>query len=211
MTAAPYKPGDKLRVTEAVATYTPHLAPGDLVTVIETSGVRVEQGRRIEVVKVSTAHGPQILGLDAVEPYTPPGYTPAEPDDVVDAFFFSMLGADDDLRDWAVKARTELAANDPDDAEDPVGGGGVATAVEEGAVSNRHRVGQGFSFTDAFGDTLSVSYFEQDCETHGREGIFLFTASEDDETGRVAIPADQIEAVIKYLFTMKKHSDRPGQ
>lgn len=194
-------PGDKLRVIRDKPCGT-DLMTGDLVTVMDT-GIHVSNGLPVPVVQVATAHGPQFLTFDAVLPATDlPAYAPAEPDEVVDAFFFGMLGADDDLRDWAVTARTELAKNDPKPVAEPNGGG---TAVAE--APTRRVVGRTFSFDDGE-DDLEVTYYEQDCPTHGREGGFHFSINDEEE---VIIPAAHIDNLIRFLFVMKKHSERPPE
>lgn len=200
----PCQPGDKLRVI-ATRPYGTTLVPGDLVTV-ESVRVRAEAVGRpaMPVVIVSTAHGRQILGFDAVEPFAPPTYTPAEPDDVVDAFFFGILGADDELRDWAVTAREELAANDPA-ASAEYDGGGVAIAEEAAEPRHATQVGPAFQHTDGDGDQLRVTYREKECANHGREGGFIIRVNGD----AVLIPATEIDGLIRYLFQMKKHSERP--
>lgn len=201
------QPGDKLRVT-ADKPYGTELVTGDLVTV-EAVDVRVEGpgSPPFPVVIVSTAHGRQILGLDAVEPYDLPSYTPAEPDEIIDARLRALAAADPELGTWATDADTALGAEDAT-VSSQLGGGTAVATVEEPTVTNRRFIGQTFGYTDSFGDTLTVGYFEQDCEHHGREGIFLITATEDGEPSRVAIPATQIEGLLRYLFQMKKHSER---
>ncbi len=126
MTPVPYaaQPGDRLTVTTDHPCGT-DLVTGDIVTVLDT-GVHVENGLPVPVVQVSTAYGSQVLTLDTVVKAADlPAVQAAEPDDVVDAFFWRILGNDDQLRDWAVKAREELAANDP---KGETTGGGTAVA-----------------------------------------------------------------------------------
>lgn len=194
----PINPGDRLRVT----TDKPHgtdLLPGDLVTAIHV-GVRLHDGRPVPVVQVATALGPRMLTFFDVEPAPAlPSIAPAEPDEIVDAQFFNILGADGELRDWAVIARQELAANDAKEAP--------AADAEDAPEAPPRTVGDIYSFEDSEGDLIEVTYCEQDCPNHGREGGFHFAINEDQE---VVIPADAVDPLIRFLFTMRNHSRRPG-
>ncbi len=119
----------------------------------------------------------------------------------MDAFFWRILGNDDELRDWAVKAREELAANDP---KGEPNGGGTATAERV----RRTTVGEPLTYEDHDGDELEISYFEEECEAHGRHGGFHFSINDEEE---VIIPAAHLDGLIRYLFMMKKHSERPDE
>ena len=196
----PVQPGDKLTVTVDNACGT-DLKSGDLVTVLDVS-VHVTDGLPVPVVQVSTAHGVQMLTFNVVTRVSPDAlaYTPAESDDVVDAFFFRIIGNDDDLRDWAVKARTELAAHDPQPAEEAAGGG---TAVAE-----RRAVGQVYKYEDADGDQVEVTYYEQECPNHGREGAFHFVINDE---AAVVLPVAHMDPLLRFLVTMRNHSRRDGE
>lgn len=193
----PVKPGDKLRVTSDKPDGT-DLLIGDLVTVLDV-GIHITNGVPVPVVQVSTAHGTQMLTFGSVERISVPSYTPAKSDDVVDAFFFRILGHDADLRSWAVKVKSDLSANDPKPGQPP-----AVTAVQEGPT--RSQVGQAYSFTDQDDDTLEVTYWEAD--TGPRYAGFHFEMAGDEA---VFIPATDIDGLIRYLFAMRRHSQRPGE
>lgn len=202
-TPPPFSPGDKLRVI-ADKPYGTALLFGDLVTVDEVA-VRVAPGQPdLPVVIVSTAHGRQILGLDVVERFDLPAYAPATPDDLVDAFLAKMAEKDPELSEVLTTINADFGAISDAATTLAGGGGGVAVAEEE---SPRRTVGRPFVFTDRYDDDLEVTYSEQDTAT-GRQGGFLFVIN-DDTDNTVLIPARQVEPLIKYLFQMKKHSERP--
>lgn len=195
---SPFQPGDKLRVT-VDHPYGSALALGDLVTVTRV-GVAEEPGRgTIPVVYVSTAHGPQILGVDAVEPWSPPAYVPAEPDDVTDARLRAILAEEPELRTLFTDADTALGATD-DEVSDLLAGDQMADVT-----SSRRVVGQPYHLTDADGDRLQVTYVEQDCPRHGREGLFFLCINDD---GAVCIPTENIDGLIRFLLTRRNHSRR---
>ena len=195
----PVEPGDRLRVVKDNPDGT-DLQANDLVTAMAV-GIHVTNGLPVPVVQVSTAHGPQMLTFASLEPIDLPVYTPGEKDDVVDAFFFKILGEDAELRAWAVQAREELAANDPKEAE---AGGNTVT------IDNRpiRAVGQVYTYADQDGDELEVTYCEQECPSHGRHGGFHFSINDEEE---VIIPAARMDGLIRYLFMMKKHSERQDE
>jgi hypothetical protein len=141
-----------------------------------------------------------MLPFSVVEPVESPSYVPAEPDEVVDGILERMVRADRDLHTLFLDADTALGAVD-----DQV----TAQLTEERPDhAVRRQVGQAFSFVDPDGDALEVTYFEQDCENHGREGGFHFAINDEEE---VVIPADLILPLVQYLFQMKKYSERPGE
>ena len=145
----PFQPGDKLRVIVAHA-YGTTLEVGDLVTVLG-SGVHTTTGLRI--VKVSTLHGTQLLGLDAVEPWSPPTYTPAEPDEIIDARLRAIATAEPDLATWATDADTALGAVEADVS---------AQLANDGEhVESRREVGPPLRVTDVDGDELEITYCEE--------------------------------------------------
>ena len=191
----PVEPGDRLRVVTDNPDGT-DLKTNDLVTAMAV-GIHVANGLPVPVVQVSTAHGPQMLTFTSVEPTEVPVYTPGEKDDVVDAFFWRILGNDDELRDFAVKAREELAANDP--KGEPNGGG---TAVAERPTQTS--IGQTYAWADKDGDELEVTYYEQRCADHGVHGGFHFSINEEEE---VVIPAHAVDGLIRFLFTLKKRTE----
>jgi hypothetical protein len=194
------QPGDRLTVTQNHPCGT-DLKAGDIVTVLDT-GVHVENGLPVPVVQVSTSYGPQVLTLDTVvKAGDLPAVQAAEPDEVVDAFFWRILGNDDELRDWAVKAREELAANDPQD--EPSGGG---TSTMERV--RRTLVGEPLVYEDRDGDELEVAYFEEECKDHGRHGGFMLSVNDEEA---VIIPAEQVDGLIRYLFSRRNHSRRPPE
>ncbi len=201
MTPVPFacNPGDRLRVT-ADKPYGTELVTGDLVTVFKAD-VAIENGVPLPIVKVYTSYGPQILGFDAVEPYEAPEYAPAEPDEIMNAQLRAMLSADKELLTLFTDADTALGAVEPEVSGQL--GGGVVT--DEATATNRRKVGPSFTFEDADGDDIEVVYSEQDCNHHGREGLFYITINDE---GGVIIPADAVDPLIRYLFTRKKHSER---
>ncbi len=202
MTPVPYaaQPGDRLTVTTDHPCGT-DLVTGDIVTVID-SGYHVTDGSRVPVVQVSTAYGSQVLTLDTVVKAADlPAVQAAEPDEVVDAFFWCILGNDDELRDWAVKAREELAANDP---KGEPNGGGTATAERV----RRTTVGEPLTYEDSDGDELEVTYFEEECPDHGRHGDFTLTVNDEEA---VIIPAEQVDPLIRFLWQRKNHAQRPPE
>lgn len=197
----PVEPGDRLRVVKDNPDGT-DLQTNDLVTAMAV-GIHVTNGLPVPVVQVSTAHGPQMLTFASLEPIDLPVYTPGEKNDVVDAFFWRILGNDDELRDFAVDAREKLAANDPKPATEHTGGGTVT-------IDNRpiRAVGQVYTYADQDGDELEVTYYEQECPSHGRHGGFHFSINDEEE---VIIPAARMDGLIRYLFMMKKHSERQDE
>ena len=197
----PVEPGDRLRVVKDNPDGT-DLQANDLVTAMAV-GIHVTNGLPVPVVQVSTAHGPQMLTFASLEPIDLPVYTPGEKDDVVDAFFWRILGNDDQLRDFAVDAREKLAENDPKPATEHTGGNTVA-------IDNRpiRAVGQVYTYADQDGDELEVTYYEQECPSHGRHGGFHFSINDEEE---VIIQAALMDGLIRYLFMMKKHSERQDE
>ncbi len=193
----PVEPGDRLRVVKDNPDGT-DLQTNDLVTAMAV-GIHVTNGLPVPVVQVSTAHGPQMLTFASLEPIDLPVYTPGEKDDVVDAFFWRILGNDDEMRDFAVTAREELAKNDP--KGEPNGGG---TAVAE--RPSLTPVGQVYAYTDQDDDQIEVTYYEQECPDHGRHGGFHFAINGEEE---VIIQADRLDGLIRFLFMMKRYSERP--
>lgn len=203
MTSAPFScnPGDTLRVTKDRPHGTPFVT-GDLVTVAE-EGVGTHPGPPpLRVVVVYSAYGKFMLGFDALEAYKSPGYTPAEPDDVVDGILAKMAEADPELADVVAQVNVDLGAMDA--ASEQISGGEAGSVTVDEATARR-RVGPAFSFADQDGDEIEVAYYEQDCSNHGREGGFLITINDE---AAVVLPATQADALIRYLIRMKKHSER---
>jgi hypothetical protein len=200
MTSVPFpcQPGDKLRVI-ANEPYGTMLVVGDLVTVI-AAGIYVEGGTPLPVVRVSTAHGPQTLGFDVVEPFTPPAYTPAETDDVVDEFLLNIVAADPELEALFVQMDADFAA-----IEAAEGMTASAEEEEEAHPTQLRLVGRPYTVTDVDGDELEVSFIEKQCSAHGRDGGFHFTINQDEA---VIIPVDRIDGLIRYLFGMRKHFEQ---
>lgn len=204
----PFVPGQRVRVT-ADEPYSSELILGDIVTVADLA-IKVEpNGDEILVVIVNTAYGERLLGLDVIEPLPdvtlepiPMDYTPAEPDDVVDEFFFRILGNDDELRDWAVKARTELAANDSTEGQV----GLLPTDHEHASKVGDYDVGpEDFvSITDFDGDEMNVVYTEHECDEHGREGALVF----EIEGVEVLIPTKHMRGLVGWFISRIKHSER---
>ena len=211
MTANPYKPGDRLRVTKNEA-YNSELSIGDLVTVEEVGVKEDHSGEEIPVVYVASTYGIRVLGLDAVELAVKPTYKPAEPDEIIDAQFRAMMEALKDLATFATDADTALGAVDgevgrtlsgdadsddePDDAEGPSYGPWAEPTP-----------GDVVTIRDAYGDTLRLVYSERSCGNHGREGALFFSINDDSEV--VVIPITQVDPLIRYLHGRRMHSKRP--
>lgn len=206
----PYKPGDRLRVV-VPQPYGTELAPGDLVTV-EKTGTKIEpNGREIHVVVVSTSYGNRILGLDVVEPFEPPTYIPAEPDEIIDAQLRALVTADPDLVRLFSDAEVTLGAED-DDLSEALGGGTATMTCEHTTSTGWTDPGHDdvVTITDYAGDKARFVYAEKVNEDGERQGaFFISTTDEDGEYGTpVLLLADQVEPLIRYLFGRKKHSER---
>lgn len=204
MIPVPYacNPGDTLRVIAEHPYGTP-LTVGDLVTVHDT-GVHPGPPPMPVVIIVHPTLGRRVLGFDALEPYTSPDYAPAENDDVIDAILSKMIEVDSSLGEVFATINADLATLDA--AEEQLSGGAVATAEVEEERPIKRAVGVPYSFTDNEDDELEVTYFEQTCGNHGREGGFLFLINND---ANVLIPVTEIDGLIRFLYQMKKHSQRP--
>lgn len=189
----PIQPGDRLTIVRDNPNGT-DLKTGDLVTAIETS-IHVTDGRPVPVVQVSTPFGPQLLTFNAVQPAAAlRTYTPAERDDVVDQFFFNMIGADNELLHWTIRAKSDLEANDPKPGQEP----------KSGTVTGTPSVGEPYVFTDNDGDTLEVHYYEGHTG-NGREGIFHININEEQV---VVLPASDVNGLLSFLYNMRRHSER---
>lgn len=208
MTANPYKPGDRLRVTVNEA-YNSELSIGDLVTVDEVGIKHEHDGTEIPVVYVASSYGIRVLGLDAVEPANLPGYKPAEPDEIIDAQFRAMMEAHKDLATLATDADTALGAVDdevgPRLSGDDSGDDGEAQAPNFGPWSDP-TPGDVITVRDAYGDTLTIVYAERTCENHGREGALFFSINDDSEV--VVVPINQVDPLIRFLYGRRMHAKR---
>lgn len=195
----PFSPGDRLRVT-VDEPYGTELHAGDLVTVEEVGMKTDGSGVEIPVVFVATSYGIRILGLDAVEAAALPAYVPAEPDEIVDARLKAIIEADEDLSTFFRDADTALGADEAKVSDQLAGHSGPAWS-DPGPDDL-------FRFTDYAGDEITFYYAEKQCDAHGREAAFFVVVNEMDED-TVMIPATQIDPLIRFLFTRRKHSERP--
>lgn len=177
-------PGDKLRVTRDNP-YGTELVTGDLVTV-EKATVKVEKDVPIPVVVVHTAHGRRVLALDAVEPWNPPTYTPAEPDEIIDARLKAIFAAEPDLTAIFADADTALGAVDPLQGDPDVPEGHVVAG--EGKPEDNDAIG----YTDGDGDYLRIAYVERE----PGHAALLFSINDEE---RVAVDMVMVDHFIRYL------------
>jgi hypothetical protein len=198
-----YQPGDRLRVTRDNACGT-DLMTGDLVSVIELTEHRSTYGP-IPVVLVHTLTGPQKLTFNVVEPANvPDNYTPAEPDEVVSAQFFAMLGEDPETLDFLVNAKAELAKNDPKPAP--------SVSVKESPRAARNNVGETYAYKDEDGDTFSVTYVEETCGHGTRQASFVFEIDMGEgEAAQVIVPVQDIEGLMQFVLNGVRYFRRSGE
>lgn len=204
--------GDKVRVL-ADEPYDTHLRAGDIVTVIGVgTSPRTPGGQLIPVVLVTTNEGHRYLGTDAVTRVTLPAYTPAEPDELYDAFFEKIMRSDRGLHAIAIDAHNLLAnpaaATKYRDEDD-------SPAVEDDHDHDDHDAevwkspkGSRFVTVDGDDDRLDIVYAEHECPTHGREAAFFFTINGEES---MAISADEEELLplINFLVDRFRFSWRP--
>lgn len=205
--------GDKVRVL-ADEPYDTHLRAGDIVTVVGVGfSPRVPGGRIIPVVLVSTNEGHRYLGADAVTRVTLPTYTPAEPDELYDAFFEKIMRADKGLHAIAIDAHNMLAspatATKYRDEDTSLTEEDVDFHDDPDAEVWKSPKGSHYTAVDSEDDRLDIVYAEHECTEHGREGAFFLTIN-DEQSMAIRADEEELQPLINFLVERFRFSRRPG-